>query len=123
MEAVTLFKAISGDVDQAGGIVVRLIDDNNYYIARANALEGNVRFLRVVDGDREQLESADVEVTAGEWHTLGLRAEGDQFAVSYDGAELLKAADATFPGPGKVGLWTKADSVTHFDQLDINVLK
>lgn len=117
------FKAISGEVDQAGGVVLRLADENNYYIARANALEGNVRFYRVEDGDRDQLESARVEVTLGEWHTLGLRGEGDRFTVTYDGDELFVVEDDTFSGPGKVGFWTKADSITHFDQLQIEVLE
>jgi hypothetical protein len=74
VEASTRFKAVSGKVDQAGGLAVRLQDQNNYYVTRANALEDNVRFYRVVNGRRQQLASANVKVTAGEWHTLTLRA-------------------------------------------------
>jgi hypothetical protein len=119
VEVSTRFKAISGKVDQAGGLAVRLKDQNNYYVTRANALEGNVRFYRVVNGRRQQLASADVKVASGEWHTLTLRAEGDRFTVSFDGKQLLDHRDRTFAEPGKVALWTKADSVTRFDRLTI----
>ncbi|MDF2974219.1 MAG: hypothetical protein K0R61_4669 [Microvirga sp.] len=78
-EASTRFKAMSGKLDQAGGLAVRLKDQNNYYVTRANALEDNVRFYRVVNGRRQQLASANVKVAAGEWHTLGLAVdEGGQ---------------------------------------------
>jgi hypothetical protein len=116
------FKAVAGKVDQAGGIAVRLNDADNYYVARANALEDNVRFYRVVNGRREQLGGADLKVTPGEWHTLGLTAEGEHFTVSYDGKELFSVKDRTFGEAGGVALWTKADSVTRFDQLKITVL-
>ena len=75
------FKAISGKVDQAAGIAVRVRDKDNYYVVRANALEDNVRFYRVVKGKREQLEGANLKVTPNEWHALGLKAEGSQFTV------------------------------------------
>jgi len=121
-EATVHFKLISGKVDQAAGIVMRLIDRNNYYVARANALENNVRFYRVVAGRRTQLATAAVTVTAGSWHSLGLRAEGGRFTVSFDGRVVSTARDETFPTPGKVALWTKADSVIHFDWLEIRPL-
>jgi len=123
VEVTTRFKAISGKVDQAGGLVVRLVDRNNYYVARANALENNVRFYRVVGGRRQQLASANSKVTSGEWHTLTLRAQGDRFSVSFDGKPLFTHADKTFVAPGKVALWTKADSVTRFDRLEIKPLQ
>ena len=116
------FKAVAGKIDQAGGIVVRLHDPDNYYVVRANALEDNVRFYRVVNGRREQLKGADLRVTANEWHGLGLRAEGDRFTVSYDGKTLFSATDRTFAEAGGVALWTKADSVTRFDQIAITPL-
>jgi hypothetical protein len=116
------FKAVAGKVDQAGGIVVRLQDADNYYVARANALEDNVRFYRVVNGRREQLHGADLKVTAGEWHALGLNADGERFTVWYDGRELFSVKDTTFAEAGGVALWTKADSVTRFDRLKITVL-
>src|SRR4029077_12385810 len=88
LNAELRFKAVGGKVDQAGGIAVRLEDANKFYVARANALEDNVRFYRVVHGRREQLGGANLRVTANQWHTLGLRAEGDRFTVSYDGNTL-----------------------------------
>jgi hypothetical protein len=116
------FKAVAGKTDQAGGIAVRLQDADNYYVARANALEDNVRFYRVVDGRREQLDGANLRVTGGEWHTLGLRAEGPRFTVSFDGKQLFSTTDNTFAEAGGVALWTKSDSVTRFDQVKITVL-
>ena len=116
------FKAVGGKIDQAGGIAVRLEDADNYYVARANALEDNVRFYRVVNGRREQLEGANLRVTANEWHTLGLRAEGERFTVSYDGKALFSVTDKTFTEAGGVALWTKADSVTRFYQVRITPL-
>jgi hypothetical protein len=91
------FKAVGGKTDQAGGIAVRLADADNYYVARANALEDNVRFYRVVAGRREQLDGADLRVSPNEWHTLGLRAEGQRFTVSFDGKKLFSATDRLLP--------------------------
>ena len=91
-------------------------------MVRANALEDNVRFYRVVNGRREQLEGANLKVTANEWHTLGLRAEGERFTVSYDGKTLFGVTDKTFTEAGGVALWTKADSITRFDQVKITPL-
>jgi hypothetical protein len=116
------FKPVSGKVDQAGGVVVRFRDANNYYVARANALEDNVRFYRVVGGRRVELASAKVKVGPRQWHTLTLRAEADRFTVSFDDKPLHTTADKTFASPGRVGLWTKADSITHFDRIEITVL-
>lgn len=121
-DVVVRFKSVAGKVDQAAGIAMRLIDGNNYYVVRANALEDNVRFYRVVKGSREQLEGANLKVTANEWHTLGLKAEGERFTVTYDGKQLFTAADRTFAGAGRIALWTKADSVTRFDRIEINPL-
>jgi hypothetical protein len=122
VEVTVRFKAVSGQVDRAGGVAVRLVDPNNYYVARANALEDNVNLYRVVKGVRTQIRGVRTKVTSDEWHTLGLRAEGDRFAVSFNGKPLFTAADQTFTGPGKVALWTKADSVTRFDDLAIRAL-
>jgi hypothetical protein len=120
---VTLrFKAVTGKVDQAGGIAVRLSDPDNYYVARANALEDNVRFYRVVKGQRSQIEGANTKVTANEWHQLGLRAEGPRFTITFDGKELFTATDRTMASAGKVALWTKADSVTRFDGIEIRTV-
>jgi hypothetical protein len=116
------FKPVAGKVDQAGGIAVRLRDADNYYVVRANALEDNVRFYRVVKGRREQLEGANTKVTANEWHQLGLRAEGERFTVTFDGKQLFSVTDRTFADAGQVALWTKADSVTRFDRIAIKTL-
>jgi hypothetical protein len=116
------FKAVAGKTDQAAGIAVRLRDSDNYYVARANALEDNVRFYRVIKGRREQLEGANLKVSANDWHTLALRAEGERFTILYDGKALFTATDTTFAGAGKVALWTKSDSITRFDQLEITTL-
>jgi hypothetical protein len=122
VEVSVRFKPVAGTVDQAGGIAVRLQTPDDYYVVRANALEDNVRFYRMVKGKREQLASANVKVSTNSWHTLALRAEDDRFTVSYDGKELFAARDATFADAGKVALWTKADSVTYFDTIAITPL-
>jgi hypothetical protein len=113
------FRPVSGTVDQAAGLVVRLRDSRNYYVARANALEDNVRLYRVVDGRRTQFAGVDVAVPRDRWQTLGLRAEGDRIEVSLDGRTLFSATDRAFGEAGRVGLWTKADSLTHFDALEV----
>jgi hypothetical protein len=122
VEVTVRFKPVAGSVDQAGGVVVRFADPNNYYVARANALEDNIRFYRVINGRRQQLGGSNGKIKSGEWRTLTLRAEGDNFTVSSEGQQLFTVSDKTFPGAGKVGLWTKADSVTNFDQIEINAL-
>jgi len=113
---------LTGDVDRAAGLVVRWRDAKNYYVARANALENNVRFYVVEDGVRRQLASADVEVVSNDWHVIGLSAVGDRFRVTWDGRPVLEQRDATLSAPGRVGLWTKADSRTGFDDLHVRVL-
>jgi len=116
------FKPIAGSVDRAAGIALRLTDPDNYYVVRANALEDNVRFYRVVKGSREQIEGANTKVSANEWHTLSLKAEGERFTVTFDGKQLYTATDRTFAAAGRIALWTKADSVTRFDRVEINTL-
>ena len=89
VEVLVRFKPVAGKVDQAAGLVVRLQDSNNYYIARANALENNVRLYRVVDGHRQQFAGVDVPVPNGRWQILSLRVEGERFTVALDGRELF----------------------------------
>ncbi len=113
------FKAVAGSVDRAGGLVFRLKDSNNYYIVRANALENNYRLYRVVNGRRSQFAGANFKVTSGEWHELRVEAVGNKIACYYDGGKKIEATDDTFKDAGKVGLWTKADSVTYFDDLKV----
>ena len=122
VDVVVRFKPVAGKVDRAGGIAVRLSDPDNYYVVRANALEDNVRFYRIVKGAREQLEGVSTKVTANEWHQLGLRGEGERFTITFNGKQLFTVTDRTFAGAGKIALWTKADSVTRFDRIEIRTL-
>jgi hypothetical protein len=116
------FKPVAGKVDQAGGIAIRVASADDYYVVRANATEDNVRFYRVIKGRRQQIEGSNTKVASGQWHDLALHAAGNRFTVSFDGKELYTATDATFADAGKVALWTKADSVTHFDRITIQPL-
>jgi hypothetical protein len=121
------FKPVSGGKDQAAGVVWRYKDANNYYIVRANALEGNVVLYKVENGKRIDLPlkgegrtyGKKVKVPKAEWSTLRVQAKGSLFAVYLNGAKLYEVEDETFKEAGKVGLWTKADSVTYFDELHI----
>jgi hypothetical protein len=116
------FKTVAGSVDQAGGIALRLIDPDNYYVLRANALEDNVRFYRVTGGRRVQIAGVNAKVSGNEWHTLGLKADGEHFAITFDGKELYQATDNSITAAGRIALWTKADSVTRFDRVEIKTL-
>ena len=116
-------KPVSGRVDQACGLVFRYQDEDNYYLTRANALEDNVNLYYVKDGKRRQITGWRGKVTSGTWHQLGVEARGDHFVVSFDGNKVIDAHDSTFSQPGKVGVWTKADSVTHFDDLSAAPLR
>lgn len=109
--------AIAGEVDQAGGIVARYIDRNNYYLARANALEDNVRLYAVVGGNRTQLAAQPVVVAPNTWHKLRLIVSGRRLQVYFNDVMVCEAADDAHRDAGQVGLWTKADSVTLFDDL------
>jgi len=111
------FKPLSGEEDQAGGIIWRCKDADNYYICRANALENNVRIYHFVSGKRTQFKGANLPVSANQWHTLRVNFAGNRFVVIFDGKELFTAEDETISTAGKVGLWTKADSVTLFDDF------
>lgn len=122
------FKPISGKVDQAAGIVWRYQDKDNYYIVRANALENNVVLYKVENGKRTDLKPLDAELFAygkkvkipkEQWSELRVVAKGNRFVVSLNGDSLFVVEDDTFTASGKVGLWTKADSVTLFDTLTI----
>jgi hypothetical protein len=114
------FKAIAGEVDRAAGLVFRLRDANNYYIVRANALESNYRLYHVVGGRRVQFAGANFKVASGEWHELRVECVGNKITCYYDGEKKIEAMDETFKEAGKVGLWTKADSVTYFDDLRVS---
>lgn len=112
-------KPVSGAVDRACGLVFRLKDANNYYVTRANALEGNVRLYYVKNGHRQQIATFSGNVAAGAWHEYRVVARGDHFEVYWDNAKVIDQHDQTFGDAGKIGLWTKADSVTYFDDLTV----
>jgi hypothetical protein len=111
------FKPIAGKEDQAGGVIWRVQDSNNYYIARANALEDNVTIYHTINGKRVGFKNINAKVTSGVWHTLRVDFEGNKFTVSFDGKKVIEANDESFKEAGKVGVWTKADSVTLFDNF------
>ena len=125
------FKPVSGRVDQAGGLVWRYRDRDNYYIVRANALENNVVLYKVEAGKRTDLPltgegrtyGKKARVPSGTWSTLRVSARGSRFEVFLNGEKLYEVEDGTFPGAGQVGVWTKADSVTRFDDLQLTVAK
>jgi hypothetical protein len=111
------FKPVGGKEDQAGGVVWRAKDANNYYIARANALEDNVTIYHTIGGRRVSFKSVTTKVATAVWHTLRVDFKGTQFTVTFDGHKVIDASDQSFTGAGKVGVWTKADSVTLFDDF------
>lgn len=120
VEVIVAFKAMKGVNDQGGGVCWRYQDANNYYIARMNPLEDNYRLYRVVAGKRIQLATKeDLKVLVGTWHTLTITMVGDHIECSLDGKKHLEAKDDTFTKTGKVGLWTKADAQTYFDDFKI----
>lgn len=112
------FKAVSGKVDQAGGVVWRCQDADNYYVARANALEDNVTIYHTIKGKRISFKSVSLPVKPKVWHTLRVDFVGNRFTVSFNGKVVLEAADDSIADAGKTGLWTKADSVTLFDDFN-----
>ncbi len=112
------FKPISGKEDQAGGVIWRCKDADNYYISRANALEDNVTIYHTIKGKRTEKKRIDTKVASGQWHTLRVDFKGSHFVVTFDGKKALEWDDETFKEAGKVGVWTKADSVTLFDDFN-----
>jgi len=125
------FKAIAGSEDRAAGIIWRAQDANNYYVVRANALEDNVVLYKTVNGVRSPLDivgrrggyGVSVPAPSNIWHTLRIDFKAARFSVSFNGKQLFEVEDATFTGAGMVGLWTKADSVTLFDDVTYDEMK
>jgi hypothetical protein len=121
------FKPVSGRVDRAAGLVWRFQNEDNYYIVRANALENNVVLYKVEKGKRTDLPvkgegrtyGKKAQVPSGQWSTLRVVAAGPRFEVHFNGSKLYEVEDGTFSQAGKVGVWTKADSVTQFDDLTV----
>ena len=115
------FKPISGKQDAAGGIVWRWKDGDNYYIARANALEDNVSLYHTTNGRRDTIKYVNAPVAKNQWHTLKVEFVGKSIRVSFDGKLYISQEDDHIAGPGAVGVWTKADSVTAFDDFTYSV--
>jgi hypothetical protein len=111
------FKPVSGKEDQAGGLVWRWKDGNNYYVARANAFENNVSLYYTVNGVRKTLKYVDAPVASNAWHTLRVKFRDNAIEVALDGKTYIDTKDSHISGTGKVGVWTKADSVTAFDDF------
>jgi hypothetical protein len=119
LELTVKVKALAGKEDQGGGPIWRCQDADNYYICRVNPLENNYRVYNVVDGRRRQLDSATVELVDGRWYTLVVRMVGNKITCSLDSKPMLEATDDAIPQAGCIGLWTKADATTAFDDLSV----
>ncbi len=122
VDVTVRFRPVGGRIDQSGGIAVRVIDENHYYLLRASALDNSVRLLRVVGGVAAQIGARDVSVTVGDWHSLRLRATSERFEVFLDSARLFEALDGTIDLPGRIALATRSDGATHFETLAVTPL-
>lgn len=119
LEISVMVKAIAGKMDQGGGPVWRCKDANNYYVARWNPLEDNIRVYYVKNGKRTQLGTADVKVDVKKWHKVGVKHAGNNIEVYLNDKKMIEVEDSTFADPGMIGLWVKADGRTAFDDLRI----
>ena len=118
LEATLRFKAIGGDHARAAGLILRAQSANDYYVIRADALEGSVRLYRMIRGRRAQIAAKEgVAVASDQWHALRVILKGNEFEVFMDDAPLFKATDASLPQPGAVGVWSQADSIILFRSL------
>lgn len=118
VQLTVAFKAVEGEVDQGGGLVWRYADANNYYVCRFNPLEDSLRIYKVIAGKRKQLASVDAELPAGQWHILTATMKGG-LIVCEAGGTRLSVRDDTLTRAGRIGLWTKADAQTYFDQFAV----
>ena len=112
-------KAVAGEIDRGGGLVWRAKDAKNYYVARYNPLEDNYRVYKVEDGKRTMFKGEKVPGDE-KWHSLRVTMVGPKITCYFDGKQYLEAEDATFPGAGMIGLWSKADAQSYFDDLSIS---
>lgn len=122
IELEVSFLPIAGKADMGGGLIWRATDDRNYYLARANPLEQNIRIYRVVNGVRHMLKNFDHIIGIQQWHTLRILTKGCQVQVLFDDKEVFDLCDQTFT-TGQVGLWTKSDAVTYFDDLTLRIAR
>jgi hypothetical protein len=116
-------KATGGEEDQGGGIALRLTAPDSYYVVEMDARRDRVVFLRVANGDAEEIAAVDADIATNTWHTLTVRAVDDEFVVSLDGVWAFTAFDKVLSRAGRVALWTSTDSVTRFDQIQIEPLQ
>ncbi|EEF62235.1 family 16 glycoside hydrolase [Pedosphaera parvula] len=114
------FKLVGGKEDQAGGVIWRCKDKDNYYVARANAKEDSVVIFHTIRGKREEFKTADVKVLPDKWHTLRVDFQDNRFLVSFNGQQVINVQDDSIKDSGKVGVWTKSDSVTLFDDFSFS---
>jgi hypothetical protein len=120
VELAISFLPIEGKADMGGGLIWRATDDRNYYLTRANPLEQNIRIYRVVKGVRQMLKNFDQIIDVRQWHTLRVLTNGCQIQVYFDDKQVFDLCDETF-STGRVGLWTKSDAVTYFDDLKLQI--
>jgi hypothetical protein len=118
---VARFKPISGSTDRAAGLIFRIKDNGNYYILRANALENNVNLYKYVDSRRTDLKDGQAKVESGKWQELRVEARGQVLRGFLNGQPVVETMDSTFSTAGGIGLWTKADSQTCFDDVEVSV--
>ena len=123
LDATLRFKPISGTRAQVGGLLFRAQSANDYYVVRANSLDNSVRLYRVEKGKRSQIASKEAPLEAGQWHSLRVIAANDRFEVSLDGRKLFEATDRTLPQAGAMGVWSQADSVTHYGSLLVSPVR
>ena len=116
-------KGISGNRDRSFGVIARAIDEKNYYVARCNTVNENVRLYHFIDGKRTELAEWEGSAAPGVWHTIALEVKGDRLTVFFNGKKIIEKKDGTFPGAGRVGLFTKAEAVSQFDDFSATPLK
>ncbi|MGE0472001.1 MAG: hypothetical protein AB7L09_26230 [Nitrospira sp.] len=120
IELAISFLPIDGKADMGGGLIWRATDDRNYYLTRANPLEQNIRIYRVVKGVRQMLKNFDQIIDVRQWHALRVLTNGCRIQVYFDDKQVFDLCDETF-ATGRVGLWTKSDAVTYFDDLKLQI--
>ena len=115
-------KGIRGNRDRSFGVIARAIDEKNYYVARCNTVNENVRLYHLIDGKRTELAEWEGNAAPGVWHTIALEVKGDHLTVYFNGRKILEKQDGTFAQPGLVGLWTKAEAISQFDDFSATPL-
>lgn len=116
------FRTVSGKIDQGGGAVFRAKDGKNYYLCRYNPLEANIRLYKVVDGVRTIIHSVEEVNEVSGWQSMRVVTNGKRIEGHVNGEVRFSITDESFPDAGKIGLWTKADAVTHFDDLELEIM-